>query len=207
MADSPPPQSPLSAANATLPEFAAVQAGDEVAFRALFDALLGPLNRYARSFADDVATAEDLVQEAFVRLWDRRASLTADISLHGYLCRTVRNLALNSRRDRATRQRLLSDPAVHDGAASPSALPHPDAELEGDEMGERLAAYLADLPPRQREAIHLSRFEGLSHSEVAMTMGCSPRTVNNHLVAALSTLRRRLSDVGSLVAAVAVWLT
>jgi len=182
-------------------------AGDEADFRVLFDTLYGALRRYACSLVDDMAAAEDLVQEAFVRLWDRRASLGSEIPREAYLYRTVRNLALNARRDQKTRQRLLADPAVHDGAGSPSALPGPDAHLDGDELAIRLSAYLADLPPRQREAIHLSRFDGLSHGDVAIAMGCSPRTVNNHLVAALSTLRRRLSEAGSVVAALAWWLT
>ena len=188
-------------------DLAAVQAGDEGAFRALFDALYGPLLRYAQSYLDEPAAAEDLVQEAFVRLWDRRASLPADVTLSAYLYKTVRNLALNVRRDRATRERLLEDPAAQEGAATPAAVPQPDAEAEGEDLSGRLTGYLADLPPRQREAIQPSRFEGLTHHEVAVAMGCSPRTVNNHLVAALSTLRRRLSEAGSLVAAVAWWLT
>ncbi len=182
-------------------------AGDEADFRVLFDTHYGALRRYARSVVDDTAAAEDLVQEAFVRLWDRRASIPSDTPRPAYLYRTVRNLALNARRDHTTQQRLLADPAVHDGAGSPSALPGPDAHLDGDELATRLSEYLADLPPRQREAIHLSRVEGLSHTDVAIAMGCSPRTVNNHLVAALSTLRRRLSEAGSLVAALAWCLT
>jgi len=181
--------------------------GDEADFRLLFDTHYGALRRYARSVVDDTAAAEDLVQEAFVRLWDRRASIPSDTPRPAYLYRTVRNLALNLRRDHATRQRLLDDPVAHDSAVAPSALPGPDAHVEGDEMAAQLTAYLTDLPPRQREAIHLARFEGLSHGDVAIAMGCSPRTVNNHLVAALSTLRRRFSEAGILMVALAWWLT
>jgi RNA polymerase sigma-70 factor (ECF subfamily) len=201
-----PHAAPIPDLHVALPDGGTGLPGDERAFQGLFDTLYAPLRGYARGLTQDEAVAEDLVQEAFVRLWDRRDALPADVSVSGYLYRTVRNLALNQRRDRATRQRLLEDPVVFEGAA-PSALPHPDTDMDRDELGERLASYVSALPPRQREALELSRFQGLSHADVAVAMGCSPRTVNNHLVAALSTLRRRLADFGSLVAAFAWWLT
>jgi RNA polymerase sigma-70 factor (ECF subfamily) len=53
---------------------------------------------------------------------------------------------------------------------------------------------MADLPARQREALLLTRFQGMTHQEAAETMGCSPRTVNNHLVRALRALRERVDE-------------
>lgn len=185
----------------------AIRAGDESAFRQLFDALYGPLLGFASSFVRDDAVAEDVVQEAFVRLWDRRSRLEEDIPLRAWLFRTVRNLALNNRRDTTTRERLLDDPTVGDSAAAPRPAMAPDACTEGAELHRHVALLVTELPPRQREALLLSRVEGLSHSEVAATMGCAPRTVNNHLVAALATLRKRLADFGALVASFTVWLT
>ena len=180
---------------------ASVRAGDADAFRQLFDALYGPLRRLAWSLVRDDAHAEDLVQEAFVRLWDRRASMDPDVPLRAWLYRTVRNLALNARRDHATRARLLDDPVARDTAAVARPAPTPEDLSLDREMSRQVATLVQDLPPRQREALLLSRVEGLSHAEVASTMGCAPRTVNNHLVAALNTLRRRLAAQGTLVAA------
>lgn len=186
---------------------AAIRAGDETAFRQLFDLLYGPLIGFARSIVRDEAVAEDVVQEAFVRLWDRRERLDEEIPLRAWLFRTVRNLALNFRRDTTTRERLLDDPAAADSAAVPRAMSAPDAATEGSDLQGRVSVLVAELPPRQREALLLSRVEGLSHAEVAAAMGCAPRTVNNHLVAALGTLRKRLAEVGALVASFAVWFT
>lgn len=186
---------------------AAIRAGDETAFRQLFDLLYGPLLGFARSIVRDEAVAEDVVQEAFVRLWDRRERLDEEIPLRAWLFRTVRNLALNFRRDTTTRERLLDDPAAADSAAVPRAMSAPDAATEGSDLQGRVSVLVAELPPRQREALLLSRVEGLSHAEVAAAMGCAPRTVNNHLVAALGTLRKRLAEVGTLVASFAVWFT
>ncbi|MFN5203556.1 MAG: RNA polymerase sigma factor, partial [Gemmatimonas sp.] len=138
--------------------------------------------------------------------WDRRQRLDEEIPLRAWLFRTVRNLALNIRRDDTTRARLLDDPAAVDSAAAPRAAALPDVATEGAELQDRVAVLVTELPNRQREALLLSRVEGLSHAEVAAAMGCAPRTVNNHLVAALSTLRRRLAEVGTLVASLSVWL-
>jgi RNA polymerase sigma-70 factor (family 1) len=185
---------------------ARVQRSDELAFRQLFDAWYGPLLRSARTLVRDEAVAEDLVQEAFVRLWDWRTRLEAETPLRAWLYRTVRNLALNLRRDATTRQHLLSDPAALASAASPRPAPSPDANVTGDDLAARVSALVDDLPPRQREALLLTRMEGMSHSEVADVMGCAPRTVNNHLVSALATLRRQLAEAGMMAATLFWWV-
>lgn len=182
-----------------------VRAGDEAAFRRLFDALYDPLVRYAFSAVRDASLAEDLVQEAFVRLWDLRESLDVSLPVRAYLYRAVRNLCLNSRRNDGTRRRLIEETVVTETAAVPRAAVRPDDALDGAELQARLEALIDALPPRQREAIRLSRMEGLTHEEVAAAMGCAARTVNNHLVAALATLRQRLALSGLLVASLA-WI-
>ena len=184
---------------------ARIRDGDERAFRALFDALHGPLLRFALATVRDAAVADDLVQEAFVRTWDRRATLDVAQPLRAYLYRTVRNLAFNHLRNDQTRERLLDDVTVVDSAAVPRARISPQDRLAGLELGAELARLIRILPPRQREALTLSRIQGLSHDEVAHVMGCAPRTVNNHLVAALAALRRQLTS--ALVASLAWMLT
>jgi RNA polymerase sigma-70 factor (family 1) len=198
---------PVIPAAESTPYDSALRAGDADAYRAFFDAVYAPLRAYALSIVRDESAADDLVQEAFVRLWDRRAQIEPQVPLRAYVYRTVRNLALNDRRDLANRARLLAEPDALNSAASPRAMPAADSAVEARELEVRLTAMIADLPPRQREALQLSRVEGLTHAEVSATMGCSPRTVNNHLVSALATLRRRLADAGSLVAAMAWWIS
>lgn len=206
MSPAPSPESPPHPAGAAAPTDAAqLQAGGEEGFRHLFDALYAPLLGFARAVTRDAGAAEDLTQEAFVRLWDRRDALDGSTILRPYLFRVVRNLAFNLRRDSATRQRLLADPAHRD--LTREVAPPPDAGLGEHELGDRLARMIDELPPRQREALTLTRVHGLSHDEVSVTMGCSPRTVNNHLVAALRTLRHRLAEAGALVASIASWIS
>ncbi|MCU0633593.1 MAG: sigma-70 family RNA polymerase sigma factor [Gemmatimonadaceae bacterium] len=172
---------------------------DHDALRAVFDHAYAPLVRFAEGLVRDPGIAADFAQEAFVRLWEHRASIDPGQSLRAWLFRTVRNLALNHHRDGRTRERLLDDAGIEATAAVPRPFVAPDAALEAEELLERVRAGIASLPPRQREALELSRFQGLSHAEIADVMSCAPRTVNNHLVRALEALRQHLAPVGSFV--------
>lgn len=181
-------------------------ADDATALRALFEDTYEPLWRSVVRLVGDESIARDLAQDAFVRVWDRRATLDPSLSLRALLYRTVRNLALNQLRDDQTRRQLLADPSAAAIGARPRDPARADEQVEAAELAERLRAFIAELPPRQREALLLSRFDGLSHQEIADVMGCAPRTVNNHLVRALEHLRARLSTLGTVVSAVALSL-
>ena len=77
-------------------EAAALRQGDESVFDAVFRRLYAPLCHYATSLTDgDADEAEDIVQQVFVKLWDRRASLDITWSVKAYLYRMVHNAALN----------------------------------------------------------------------------------------------------------------
>lgn len=165
-----------------------IRASDSRAFDAFFRALHGPLVRYAQRFVFEQAAAADLVQDAFVRIWDGRARLDPGQSLKAFAYRTVRNLCLNRIRDSSTREGLLAE-----RYESPAArMEAPDDAMDGRNLEHHLREWIGELPDRQREALELSRFQGLSHEEVAEAMDVSPRTVNNHLVKALRTIRDRV---------------
>lgn len=176
-----------------------LRADDHQALRELFDHAYDAVVQFADGLLRDRGQASDFAQEAFVRLWEHRASLDPAQSTRAWLYRTVRNLALNARRDERTRDRLHADVTLTATAAAPRPFDTPDEALAGSELMDRIRQGIDALPPRQREALQLSRFEGLSHEEIATVMVCAPRTVNNHLVRALESLRRHLVPVGSFV--------
>ncbi|TVR63183.1 MAG: RNA polymerase sigma-70 factor [Gemmatimonadales bacterium] len=168
--------------------FRRVVQSDPSAFESLFRATRESLVRYAFQITGDEAAAADMVQEAFLRFWQRRREHDPSGSVKALLFRTVRNLALNSVRDGKRRAQLLAE-----GYEPPArATPDPDETLAGQELAGRIRGWMEELPDRQREALTLSRFQGLSHEEIAEVMGVAPRTVNNHLVRALRTLRDRI---------------
>lgn len=165
-----------------------IRDSDASAFEDFFRALHAPLVRYAEGLVGDAALAGDLTQDAFVRIWESRGRIDPDRSLEAFAYRTVRNLCLNRIRDRKNREELLAA-----GYEPPSGEPQdPEELLGGSRLAARLEGWIAALPDRQREALRLSRFHGLSHDEVADAMGVSARTVNNHLVRALRAIRDRV---------------
>ncbi len=165
-----------------------IRTSDSAAFEAFFRAVHPPLVQYAQRFVDEPAAALDVVQDAFIRIWEGRERIDPEQSLKAFAFRTVRNLCLNRIRDRKTRADLLAEQYEP---------PSTEARSPEDVMGEgqlaaRLEEWIEELPERQREALRLSRFHGLSHQETADAMGVSARTVNNHLVKALRVIRDRV---------------
>ena len=168
-----------------------LKASDRAAFEQVFQALHDGIYRYVRSLTKDGDTARDIVQDVFVKLWEAREQLDPTKSLEAYVYRMARNRVYNHTRNRRTRankrSELQSTSAVREQGPQP-----PDAKLNADVLEDNMQTWIEELPERQREAFALSRFEGLSHDEIASVMEISPRTVNNHIVSALKTLRARI---------------
>lgn len=165
-----------------------IQASDRDAFEQVFQALHDPLIRYALRITKSQTAAQDVVQKAFIELWSMRDSLDPSKSMEALLYRIVRNRAYNHQRDQRTR-RERERQAHEDRTSDEPALA---AALDADRLETHLETWVDDLPERQREALLLSRFENLTHDEIAEVMEISPRTVNNHIVQALKQLRSRV---------------
>ena len=161
---------------------------DGVAFRYLFEHYYPSLCLFAKCFIDDRETREDIVQEVFFRLWDKRKQITVTSSAQNYLLTSVRNLCLNYLRRQEVQQPFEE-----------SLFDQPDDE-EGDrliqlrELEEQLAQALAQLPPEYRLAFELNRMEGKSLEEVAQRMGVSTRTVERYRDKAIALLQTELKE-------------
>lgn len=165
-----------------------VRAGDTDALRDLMDAYWQPLVAYAYTFVGSHDRAEDLAQETFIRLWERRKEWTPDGSVRSYLYRIVRNLAIDDQRKSKVR-RLWAERVKRD---PPPVFPPPDDVLEDNELYAAVERAIRELPPRRREVFILRRFHQLSYSQIAEVMGITPRTVANQLSTALAELRATL---------------
>jgi RNA polymerase sigma-70 factor (ECF subfamily) len=155
----------------------------------LFRALHEPLLQYAARLTRDDEAAYDVVQEAFIRLWEHRESLDSDRSLRAYLYTIVRNTAFTHMEQRK-RERARREPLTAPAATSTPTI---EDTLAARELRAHVRAWVEDLPPRRQEAFRLSRFDGLSHEEIAHVMGLAQRTVTHHIMLALRELRDRLA--------------
>lgn len=167
-----------------------ISESDRQAFDSLFRHLYPRLVHFAMKYTQSKAIASDMVQDAFVTLWEKRRELDPDRSVKAYLYRIVRNGSLNHIRDHSSKTVGLE--TVADSRFESSG--EINRQDKTEEFTAILKTWIEGLPERQREAFELSRFEGLEHDEIAGVMEISPNTVNNHIVAALNALKDRYSE-------------
>lgn len=156
---------------------------DERAFDALFRHYSALVYRFAYSYLKSRPAAEEIVQECFIKIWEKRAQLRDDVPLKGYLFTTAHHAVLNELRRDQHHLRLHGQVAA---AAGPASVTN---EAEYQEMEALYQAALQRLPPKQREVFELSRQQGLSYPEIAARQGVSVKTVEAHIMQALKTLR------------------
>ena len=149
----------------------------------------GPrLLRFLRRFGPRVS-AEDVRQEAFAKLYAAKADDIA--SPRAYLTATARNLALN---DLRRQKNAATDAHADIETIAPAYTADPEAQLIAAEEAAAASAALEALEPRLRDALLLHLVEGLTQPEVAQRLGCSRRTVQRYIEAALSQLALALTD-------------
>jgi len=165
---------------------ALAQAGDEAALGALMERWERPVKTVIARLVGNAAEAEELAQEAFVRLWQRRDRFRAGAEFRPWMLSLALNLARN--RLRWWRRRPL--------VALEEWTPLPPAEtvdgagaLEARERAEAVRAAVAALPLEQREALVLFEYEGLAQAEIAVIADTTPKAVERRLERARAALR------------------
>lgn len=164
---------------------------DRESFERVFRLLRDDLVRYVHSIVGQDTIAHDLVQDVFLALWETRTTLDPSLSLKAFLYRMCRNAAYRHLRDSRTHTRK-HDEIRRDYADQHQNGASEEPSIDAQVLDHRLRAWITDLPERQREALVLSRYHGLSHREVASLMEISPRTVNNHIMRALEHLHEKI---------------
>ena len=148
--------------------------GNNVAFEFLFKSYYPRLRGYAIRFIEDEETVRDIIQECFLRFWERREMLSA-FSLTSLLFSMVRNGCLNYLKHRSIVEKYRVEYL---------------AKVDGE---ERL--YYADfMPDRSREIFLLSRFRGLKNREIAEKLQISTTAVEKHIARALQYFSRHFSE-------------
>ena len=140
------------------------------------------LQRFAFLVTGSHSEAPDLVQEALLAAYPRRASLARRGTAEAYVRRSIVNASISGWRKR---RRLTS-------VAHPEALMAPAAELDPD--ADEAWRLCAELPRKQRAAVVLRFFEDLSYAQIAVILDCTESTARSHVRRALLALRDRLTE-------------
>ncbi|HMP92842.1 MAG TPA: RNA polymerase sigma-70 factor [Phnomibacter sp.] len=160
---------------------------DHEAYEYLFKALAPPLVHFANAIVHERAAAEDVVNDVFLRVWEKRKTLDQIENLRFYLYTATRNFAINHLKSSA-RQSYLPLQQMESWHAQLVASQNPAGITEARDVFARLQAAIEALPPRCRIILKLTREDGLKQREVAELLHISPKTVENQLAIALHKL-------------------
>lgn len=169
---------------------AAIRGGSSRALGRLMDLCWEDLVRYAGRQLGDVELARDVVQEAFIQVWERRRAWRPRGSARAYLYRIVRHRVIDEKRKRGVRRRWVERQQLVD-APRPAT---PAEEFDAKVLADAFEAAAASLPERRREVFELVFQRGLGHAEAAAVLDISVQTVANQMSAALRSVRRAINE-------------
>lgn len=197
--NAPPPSGSLERDDAIADDarwIALVALGDRQAFAEMFRAYAERLAAYAYSFVASRESAEEIVQDIFLAIWQRREQWLVRGTLKQYLYGSVRNGALDTLKTRRSRGRLRARALREDTPpAMAAAERQPGAALESAEITARVREALESLPEQQRAVIRLRWLDRLSHGEIAAVLGIAVKTSENHANRAMQRLRELLAPL------------
>ena len=165
-----------------------LQNGKEEAFDFIFRKYFRALCVQANGYVKDLDLAQSLVQDCFIKLWERRSQVTEIENLSSYLSFMVRNKCLDHLRKEKRTTELV------DGAPEEIDDHNSETQLLSREFEEKLVEALALLPDRCRIAFEYSRFEGLTYTEIASKMNITNKAVEALMSRSLKILRSELKD-------------
>jgi len=175
-----------------------LQGGDDLALNDIMARWQQPLANYLQRFCGNEATALDLAEETFVRVYEARHRYDSHGRFATWLYTIAGNLARNAHRWQQRHPAVSLDAPTDEncgtlGTSLPDAAPAPDVRAEQNERAAAVRAAIAGLPEDQRAAVLLSEFEDRSHAEIAAVLDCTPKAVETRLYHARRTLREKLS--------------
>lgn len=168
---------------------AAARAGDADAFAEIVARHRRVVYQVCYRFVNDPDAAADLVQETFVRAWRGLDRFRGGSALSTWLFRIAINVCLNRRAAEQPPHDVLEAQQLEDASAE-----SPDRRLIRAERARRVRRAIAALPDRQRATVILRVYHGLSHREIAATLGSSVGATKANLFHALTKLRKMLGS-------------
>jgi RNA polymerase sigma-70 factor (ECF subfamily) len=179
-----------------------VKAGDDSSFELLLRKYRTPLVNFLYRMVRNSATAEDLAQEVFLRVYRARKDYAPSAKFTTWMFRIATNLALNARRDGRYQQLEVSidQPAeTQEGAQTAFEVPDRQPGIEHELMARDRAALIRraveSLPEKQRAAVLLHKYQEMDYDEIARILQCSESALKSLLFRAYETLRIELAPL------------
>lgn len=170
--------------------FTQVKKGNTRAFETLFRRHYNDLARFCYKLVRDAIIAEELTQEVFIYLWEKKDHIDISTSLKSYLYSAIKNKSINYIKYELPKQRALVD--LTDTLLSGSTEIHEPGETL--RLKKKIKVAIDHLPDKCRQIFLLSRYGGLTYREIADEMDLSLKTIENQMSIALKKLRESLAS-------------
>lgn len=157
-------------------------------FEALFKHFYPPLVVYACKYLGEIDLAREIVQDFFVRLYEKRQTITIDTSIKSYLYRSIYNCCINYRK-----QRNIQDKHLKNIDMEKIDEDNLENEINRIELQQRIFDVIESLPAKCSLIFKMNRLEGMKNEEIALKLNLSKRTVETQISKALKILRQKLA--------------
>jgi RNA polymerase sigma-70 factor (ECF subfamily) len=164
--------------------------GDVRAFDELYGLYSQRLYGFAFSMLKNKEDAKEVVQETFLKLWNKKQEINTSHSLKAFLFSIAYNITVDLFRERAKDADFLSQLKNHLSQESNKT----DELLIFNELNERLSNLVAELPEQRKKIYLMSREEGLGHKEIAEKLGIAVKTVENQINLTLKYIRKNIDS-------------
>jgi RNA polymerase sigma-70 factor (ECF subfamily) len=181
----------------------ALRTGDEHAFESVYEHFSERLYGHLLKLVKSKDIAQELLQEIFLKVWEKRHSIDPEKSFRSYLFSIAENLAYDFFR-KAARDKKLQ---VYLLTQATEAYSYVEENAFNNEYTGLLQKAINALPPRRRQIFQLCKLEGKSYEEAALQLGISTSTISDHIVKATRTIREYFNTHPELLLAVSLCAT
>jgi RNA polymerase sigma-70 factor, ECF subfamily len=176
----------------------AVRRGEKEAFKLIFVKYYDHLIRFAFRYLKSVTEAENVVQDVFLSIWEKKEGWHVDGTLKTYLFRAVKYKAMDQLRHEEVKRRYAEEQSFLDRKPENPAA-YIERKMDEEKFIRATQNAIEELPERTRIIYKMSRIEGLTYNEIADVLEISPKTVESHISRGLDNLRCSLSKYMSVI--------
>lgn len=171
--------------------FLRIRNGDKKAFEVLYTNFYGALYLHAFQKLNDREIAKDIVHDLFLTIWQKKELIIITGKLSSYLHICIKNKIIDIISKEKSKAKYLDSLNIQ----LELTFETPDAQVREKDLQDQIENILHQLPPRIKEIFILSRFQYLSHKEIALKLNLTEQTVRGYIKDALKVFRMRLSSL------------
>lgn len=163
-----------------------LKSGNILVFNQIFEVYSSKLFLFAKAYLGSAEDSEELVQEVFTLLWEKRAQLKTGFSFKSYIFTIAFNIIKKHFKQKARFKKFAQEELLNEATSEQSQ------EIDYHSLKNYILELAGTLPAKRREVFMKSRFEGLSNKEIAEELGLTKKTIENHLNLALKEIKSKM---------------